>query len=201
METIRKAILDKRSAIVLAVVMIALAPRAVAKKADKPTQSASVLAHVPLPGAAATQMFLQVQDDRRFLYIDQGTNQGYTIVDVSKPSHPSIVKHVDSGKLQLVGSELALAEVPEQSKTVARSHMPTETLSVIDTSDPANPKTIQEFKGVTSVLQDNGRSLIFLTNNEGLWVLKHTAEPLRPARKKPPCGSESAISAMPPDCE
>src|SRR6266849_9319633 len=62
-----------------------------------------------------------------------------------------------------VGSNLALAEAPEQSKTVARSHRPSESVTVLDTSDPANPKAIQTFQGVTSLLQDNTRRLIFLT--------------------------------------
>jgi hypothetical protein len=182
-------------------VILALATGALAKKPDKPSQPASVIAHVPLEGAVASQMYLQARDDKRYLYIDQGTNQGYTVVDISKPALPNIVKHVTSGKVQVMGSDIALAEAPEQSKTVVRSHTPTESVTVLDTSDPANPKTIQTFQGVTSVVQDSVRGLIFLTNNEGLWILQQTVARMRPARKKPPCNSESAIQAMPPDCE
>ncbi len=203
MRTIGKAIVRTRPTLLLGAVaaILALATGALAKKPDKPAQSASVIAHVPLEGAVASQMYLQVQGDKRYLYIDQGTNQGYTLVDITKATQPNIIKHVTSGKLQVVGSDLALAEAPEQSKTVARSHLPTESVTVLDTSDPANPKTIQTFQGVTSVLQDDGRGLIFLTNNDGLWVLRHAAATIKPARKKQPCNSESAISAMPPDCE
>ena len=182
-------------------VILALATGAFAKKPDKPSPPASVIAHVALEGAVANQMYLQARGDKRYLYIDQGTNQGYTVVDISKPAQPSIVKHETSGKVQVVGPDLAITEAPEQSKTVARSHTPTESVTVLDTSDPANPKTVQTFQGVTSVLQDSARGLIFLTNNEGLWVLQQTVARMRPARKKPPCTSESAISAMPPDCE
>jgi len=185
----------------LAAVLAALAPGAFAKKPNKPMQAASVIAHLPLQGAAADQMYLQVRGDKRYLYIDQGSDQGYTVVDITKPAQPNIVKRVDAGKVQVVGSDLALAEAPDQSKTVARSHTPTESVTVLDTSDPANPKTLQTFRGVTSVLQDSSRGLIFLTNNEGLWILQQAVATLRPARKKPPCNSESAISAMPPDCE
>lgn len=182
-------------------VILALAAGAFAKKPDKPSQPASVIAHVPLEGAVASQMYLQARGEKRYLYIDQGSNQGYTVVDISKPAQPNIVKHVTSGKVQVMGPDLALAEAPEQSKTVARSHTPTESVSVLDTSDPANPKTIQTFQGVTSVLQDSVRGLIFLTNNDGLWILQQAEAHLRPARKKTPCDSESAISAMPPDCQ
>ncbi len=203
MRTMGKSVAEARPALVLGAVavILALATGALAKKPDKPAQSASVIAHLPLEGAVASQMYLQVQGDKRYLYIDQGTNQGYTVVDITKAAQPNIVKRVNSGKVEVVGSDLALAEAPEQSKTVARSHTPTESVTVLDTSDPANPKTIQMFQGVTSVLQDNGRGLIFLTNNDGLWVLRHASATMKPAKKKPPCNSESAISAMPPDCE
>ena len=203
MRTISKAVVGTRPILLLGAVtvILALATGALAKKPNKPAQPASVIAHVPLEGAVASQMYLQAQGDKRYLYIDQGTNQGYTVVDITKATQPNILKHVTSGKVQVMGSDIALAEAPEQSKTVARSHAPTESVSVLDTSDPANPKTIQTFQGVTSVLQDGVRGLIFLTNNDGLWILQQAEARLRPARKKPPCGSESAIQAMPPDCE
>lgn len=203
MRTIGESVVRTRPALLLGAVavILALATGALAKKPDKPSPPASVIAHVPLEGAVASQMYLQARGDKRYLYIDQGTNQGYTVVDISKPAQPNILKHVASGKVQVMGSDIALAEVPEQSKTVARSHTPTESVTVLDTSDPANPKTIQTFQGVTSVLQDSVRGLIFLTNNEGLWILRQTSATMKPARKKQPCNSESAISAMPPDCE
>jgi len=203
MRTTGKLVVRTRVAFVLGTIaaMLALAMGALAKKPDKPAPPASVIAHVPLEGAVASQMYLQARGEKRYLYIDQGTNQGYTVVDISKPAQPNIIKRADSGKVQVVGSDLALAEAPEQSKTVGRSHAPTESVSVLDTSDPANPKTVQTFQGVTSVLQDGTRGLIFLTNNDGLWILQQAASTIKPARKKKPCDSESAISAMPPDCE
>jgi hypothetical protein len=43
--------------------------------------------------------------------------------------------------------------------------------------------------------------LIYLTNDQGLWILRYNRAPvLEPAKKKPPCDSSSAIAAMPPDC-
>ena len=198
-----KAFAGTRPVVLLgaALLVMAFATNGLAKKPDKPAAPASVIAHVPLEGAAASQMYLQARGDKRYLYIDQGTDQGYTVVDISKPARPTIIKRVTSGKVQVVGSNVALAEAPEQSKTVARSHPPTESVTFLDTTDPANPKTIQTFQGVTSVLQDSAHGLVFLTNNDGLWILQQSEARMRPARKKPPCGSESAIQAMPPDCE
>lgn len=201
MHTIKKSTLVASTLAVVTLMLAGLAPSVFAKKPEKPTQAASVIAHLPLQGAVANQMYLQASGDKRYLYIDQGSNQGYTVVDITKAARPNIVKHVDSGKVQVVGSDLALAESPDQGKTVARSHTPTESVTFLDTSDPANPKAIQSFQGVTGVLQDSVRGLVFLTNSDGLWILQQTAAKMRPARKKPPCNSESAISAMPPDCE
>lgn len=206
---ISKRSLQRRALTLLALLTLfaLLAPGAFAKKdKDKPKQAGStarVIAHLPLEGAVARQMFLQVQGGKQYLYIDQGAKQGYAVVDVTKPSSPSVVKHVEAGKLRAVGSGIAITETPEgdTSKTVARSHPPTESVKILDTSDPANPRTVQTFTGVTSVLQDAGRNLIYLTNDEGLWIVTSPPERLQPERKKPPCTSESAIQAMPPDCE
>lgn len=198
----------RRSALPLLLLLIVLtlaASSAFAKDKNKSAAPAGarVIAHLPLEGAVPRQMFLQAQGGKQYLYIDQGAQQGYTVVDVTKPSQPIVVKHVDAGKLKAVGTGLVVTETPEgdSSKTVARSHPPTESVKVIDTSDPANPRTIQTFTGVTSVIQDAGRNLIYLTNGEGLWVVSHPPERLQPENKKKPCDSESAISAMPPDCQ
>lgn len=211
MKSTRKRSLQKGAGTVLALLTLIalLAPGAFAKKdkdKDKAKPSGStarVIAHLPLEGAVARQMFLQAQGSRQYLYIDQGVKQGYAVVDVTKPSSPSLVKHVEAGKLKAVGSGIAITETPEgdNSKTVARSHPPTESVKVLDTSDPANPRTVQTFNGVTSVLQDSGRNLIYLTNDEGLWIITNPPEHLQPERKKAPCTSEAAIQAMPPDCQ
>jgi len=47
---------------------------------------------------------------------------------------------------------------------------------VLDLSDPANPRALQSFSAVISVLEDDGRNLIYITNNEGLWILRHKQE-------------------------
>ena len=188
----------------LLVVPGALAKKDKNKDKQPAAPTARVVAHLPLEGPVARQMFLQAQGGKQYLYVDQGAKAGYTVVDVSKPSQPAVVKHVESGKLKAVGSGLAITTTPEgdTSKTLAKSHPPTESVKVIDTSDPANPRTVQTFEGVTSIIQDGGRNLIYLTNDQGLWVLSNPPERvMQPERKKAPCTSESAIQAMPPDCE
>jgi hypothetical protein len=52
-------------------------------------------------------------------------------------------------------------------------------------SDPKNAKTLKTFKGVTSIYPDDGRTLVYLVNGEGLWIISH-----RMLRPMPLCTSE-----------
>ncbi len=176
----------------------------------KPTDvPATVIAHLPLPQATGTQMLLQKEEGKQYLYVQQASKQGFMVVDVSKPEKPNLLKRTaqpnqaTAGNLEMVAPNVAIAEAPEKkATTLTSSNHPTETVRVLDLSDPRNPKTIQEFEGVTSLLPDGGHGLIYLTNSEGLWILRYSrAAFLEPAKKKKPCDSESEISAMPPDCD
>lgn len=178
--------------------------------APKPTDvPATVIAHLPLPQATGSQMLLQKEKGKQYLYVQQAAKQGFMIVDVSKPEEPSLLKRTaesnqsTSGNLAMVSPDVAIAEAPEKTPTTLTSNShPTETVRVLDLSDPANPKTLETFNKVTSLLPDGGHGLIYLTNNDGLYILRYN-HPSRfePAKKKPPCDSEAEIQAMPPDCQ
>ena len=141
-------------------------------------------------------------------YVQQAGKQGFMVVDVTKPDQPDLLKKtVDSSQananIKMVGPDVAIAEAPEKTPTtLTSSRRSTETVRLLDLSDPQNPKTLETFTKVTSLLPDGGHGLIYLTNNDGLWILRYT-HPSRfePAKKKPPCSSEAEIQAMPPDCE
>jgi hypothetical protein len=180
--------------------------------APKPTDvPATVIAHLPLPQSTGSQMLLQKEDSKSklYLYIQQAGKQGFMVVDVSNPEKPILLKRTaesnksTSGNLQMISPDVAIAEAPEKTPaTLTSSNRPTETVRVLDLSDPHNPKTLETFNKVTSLLPDGRHSLIYLTNDEGLWVLRYNHPALlEPAKKKPPCDSESEIMAMPPDCD
>lgn len=177
---------------------------------NKPTEvPAKVIAHLALKDAPGSEMLLQNKGDKQYLYVQKSSKQGFTVIDVTKPVRPALVNlgaqssDATAGKLEIVGPDVGLAEVPDKnSKGVIRnSDNPTETVKILDLSDPAHPKVLQTFTGVTSILQDPSRGLIYLANNDGLWILNHARHGLTPAKKKRPCGSEDAIASMPPDCE
>ncbi len=170
---------------------------------------ATVIAHLPLPEATGSQMLLQKENGKQYLYVQQAGKQGFMVVDVTRPEKPNLLKRTaesnqaTSGNLQIVSPNVAIAEAPERKPTtLTQSNHPTETVRLLDLSDPRNPKTLETFTKVTSLLPDGGHGLIYLSNNEGLWILRYVHPALlEPAKKKPPCDSESEIMAMPPDCD
>jgi len=194
---------------VAAVFALATGIHANTKGKPKPAEvPAKVIAHLALTSPAGNQMVLQRLGDRRYLYIQQASKQGYMIVEVTKPEFPSFVKakaasdDSTAGNLEFMDGKMAIAATPDNSsKTAIRSVPSTETVRLLDVSDPAHPTTLQTFKNVSGMLAEGGRGIIYLTNDEGLWVLKHNRQLLAPAAKKQPCDSYTAIQAMPPDCE
>jgi len=172
------------AALALLALFVAMASSATAKpRPTKPVeQPATVIAHLLLPGAPASQMFVQEHSRKQYLYIERASKEGFTIVDVTKPSQPIVIQRVawpneaSAGKLQMVGAGLALAAAPDGASGTLGGGYPTQSLSVLDLSDPANPRTLQSFSGVTSVLADDARNLIYITNSEGLWILRHKQE-------------------------
>jgi hypothetical protein len=45
-------------------------------------------------------------------------------------------------------------------------------VTILNMTDPTNLQSIQTFAGVTSVVADNTRGLIYLSNGEGLWIVQ-----------------------------
>jgi hypothetical protein len=208
MKSIRKSVVSAIAVLAFFAILAAASPAN--EPPQKPTDvPATVIAHLPLPQPTGSQMLLQKDEGKQYLYVQQASKQGFMVVDVSKPEKPNLLKRTvqpnqaTSGNLEMITPQVAIAEAPEKKPTtLTSSNHPTETVRVVDLSDPRNPKTIQEFNGVTSLLPDGGHGLIYLTNNEGLWVLRYSrAALLEPAKKKKPCDSEAEISAMPPDCD
>ena len=169
---------------------------------------AKVIAHMSLSGASPQQMFLQQAGRKQYLYLQQPAQEGLTVVDVSKPTKPKIVSHVLGENLTLVSSGLAIAEKPNNSAAMGDSRAVqgaegtrgggsvSESVRVLDVSDPAHPRTVQTFSGVTSVLPDNARGLIYVADGEGIWILSH-----QQVLRRHLCGSSDAISAAIPNCD
>ena len=196
-----------------ALVLLLLSPAILVSASEQPAKStdvsATVIAHLSLPHSTGSQMLLQKQNGKQYLYVQQAAKQGFMVVDVTKPEIPALLRRTGepnqatSGNLDMVAPDVAIAEAPEKTPTtLTSSNRPTETVRLLDLSDPHNPKTLETFDKVTSLLPDGGHGLIYLTNDDGLYILRYT-HPSRfePAKKKPLCGSEAEIQAMPPECQ
>ena len=181
------------------------------KSAQKPSDvPATVIGHLPLPQAAGSEMMLQKEHGKQYLYVQQASKPGYMVLDVSHPESPSLLKRAPGsnqateGDLKMVTPTVAIAEAPEKTpETITSNKHATETVRVLDLSDPQNPKTLETFTKVTSTLADGRHGLLYIANNDGLWVLRynHPTFMIEPAKSKPPCTSETNIQAMPPECQ
>jgi hypothetical protein len=208
---ISSSLLQRTSVLWWSLLVLLVAPASASEQpVSKPTDvPAIVIAHLPLPQATGSQMLLQKENSKQYLYVQQAAKQGFMIVDVSKPEQPSLLKRTaesnqaTTGNLRIVSPDVAIAEAPEKTPaTLTSSAHTTETVRVLDLTDPRNPKTLETFNKVTSLLADGHHGLIYLTNNEGLWVLRYNRPaPLEPEKKKPLCDSNAEIMAMPPDCD
>ncbi len=190
------------SALAVLTVLALLAPAAFAS--DKYGQSERVLARVPISGPPVRQMFIRAHNGRHYLYVDQGENPGVTLVDVTNPKHPKIVKEdirwpgdSANGQLEMFGgnNNVAMSQVREGQQQPLQ---PRE-LNLLDLTNPSHPYVLRSFQNVTAVLPDNGRNLIYVANNQGVSLVEHHITQMGWAMQHE-CTSEAAISAMPPDC-
>lgn len=170
-----------------------------------PSYETKIVGHLALSGKPARQMFLQQEGRRTYLYVRQASQQGYTVFDVTKPERPKLLNQVSQGNLTILDSGVAISETPDSAspsrsvgdagRSQGGSRTP-ELVRVLDVSDPAHPRTVQTFEGVTSIVRDDARSLIYVANGDGIWVLSH-----REVLRRHLCRSSDAISSAIPNCD
>jgi len=151
-------------------------------KADT-SKSPEVLAHVPLNSATTLQMFTRRDNKGRlYLYALGQAGQAVSVVDITDAARPSIVSQVPYsgpagyGNVQTLGMNTALVEMPDQVAAPTNA-TPAKSLALLDISNPAAPHITLRFAGVTAVSRDDSRSLLFIANNEGLWIVRHYEPP------------------------
>ena len=184
---------------------------AIARPGGQTEERVKVVAHLPLPGMHVNQMFVQERGSKHYLYLHRPTRQAFALVDVSKPEKPVLLERATleqapGAEMEVARPESSLAvavtpeaEGPTPDKTAAGPApavvLPKETVRFIDLSDPKHPKTLKTFTGVTSILPDDARHLLYLVNAEGLWVVSH-----RETQAMPYCTSTAALMNA-PNCQ
>src|ERR1700752_1649212 len=162
-------------------------------------QPVTIVSHVPLAGSPTNQIDLQENDGKQYLYIGANSNQGVTIVDVTNPGQPNVIRRLawpnqaSIGRLQLVSGGLALAEGADSGSMAADPMPSTSTVKVLDLSDPSNPRVVLSFSGVTSPLNDEAHNLVYITNGEGLWIVRNN-QALGAFAKPHACTSDDAYN-------
>ena len=172
-------------------------------------EKARVVGRLALPGIHVNQMFVQHNAKKIYLYLHRPNRRAFAVVDVTRPEKPVLL---DSAALQgpsrveVAGSSvtLGIATSPESPASGAQANvaggtapasLPTETVKILDLRDPAHPKTLETFKGVTSMLPDDDRMLIYIVNGEGLSIVRHWQ-----THPMPFCTSEDAL-IQDPNCQ
>jgi hypothetical protein len=137
-----------------------------------------VVGHVP--ASTPVTRFLTTQHySSYYLYAEHQAGQGVTMIDVTRANRPAVLADMPaalpgtSDSLAVVAGTAALVT----SEPTASATPSTQTIRIMDFSDPQHPKVTREFSGVTATSRDDRRGLIFVANGEGIWILRqHLAE-------------------------
>jgi hypothetical protein len=128
-----------------------------------------VIAHVAFDGTGVTQVTTGEHWRKNYLYLNSADK--ITVVDVTNGGRPSITSEyrhsLPAGQAQvqvIVGNTALLAEAQPAV------HVPS-SISIMSFANPAEPKVVRQFTKVTGFLIDSHRGLIYVVNNEGLWIL------------------------------
>ena len=165
-----------------------------------------VVGHLALPGIHVNGMFVQHRDGKDYLYLHRPVKQAFAVVDVSKPQKPVLVERAtmaEASHAQVVDTtnpSLAISVTAENAQGTSTApvqavSLPTETLKLLDLSDPKHPKVIKSFSGVTSFLPDDTRKLIYIQNADGLTNIHHPQ-----VQPMPLSTSEDALTQQ-PNCQ
>jgi hypothetical protein len=174
------------SLILLAGVMVCGSAAAAKDKKVKaqpapPKDEIEVVGHLPLSGGAITRFSSTQHYSSYYLYAEHAGSKNVTLIDVTKVGRPAVLADMAytpdgaSQGLLLVAGTAALVNSEQVSSIAAPAG--SQSLKIMDFSDPKNPKVAREFTGVTAISRNDPRGLIYVANAEGIWILKqHLAE-------------------------
>jgi len=198
----------KLASVVAIGILAAGAPGAAARttSSESPKEHVDDVAHLPLDGMHVNEMFVESLDNNKvYLYLHRPSKETFAVVDVTNPHKPVLLsrdalQETAGSEVQppAAGSVLALAFIPESSPaspSVGTEPLPTETVKFLDMSDPNNVTSVKTITGVTSVYADDAHELVYLVNEEGLWIVRHYMPPAEHL-----CGSGDALNPL-PNCQ
>jgi hypothetical protein len=128
-----------------------------------------VIAHVAFDGTGVTQVTTGEHWRKNYLYLNSADK--ITVVDVTNGGRPNITSEyrhsLPAAQAQVqvvVGNAVLLADAQPATQVPS-------SISIMSFANPADPKMVRQFTKVTGFLIDSRRGLIYVVNNEGLWIL------------------------------
>ena len=139
---------------------------------DEPDQDQiAIQSHLQLAGAPITGFIATQHYSRSYVYAERGAGNPVTLIDVTDTAHPVFVSEipmaVGSSALLSVAGTAAITGQSSASKEPAP-----QSVSIMDFSNPAQPKVTKTFDGITALERVSNGSVILIANKEGVWVLK-----------------------------
>jgi hypothetical protein len=98
------------------------------------------------------------------------------LIDVTDASHPTVLSEItmatgSSALLSVAGTAALTGQGSVSNQPVPQS------VSIMDFSDPAQPKVTKTFDGITALEKVAHGSVILLANKDGIWVLRQHFAP------------------------
>jgi hypothetical protein len=136
-----------------------------------PPDQIDILANVPVTGGPITRFTMTQHYSRSYLYLEHASHS-LTLVDVTDARHPTVVANFD---LPAAGSATVLTAAGDAALISSGSPTPNsvteKTMTIVSFADRTHPQTIRQFAKVTCTALDDNRGLVFVANDEGLWIL------------------------------
>jgi hypothetical protein len=139
----------------------------------------TIEAHLPVADGPVIRFVATERNGHSYVYAERASGKATTVIDVTQPAQPKLLGEVNGAQaenLVTVAGTAALAS----SAAVFTAQTPApapQTIQILDLSNPANPKVMRRFEGVTAMEKLGARGLILLANAEGMWILsEHIAE-------------------------
>src|SRR5205085_10610861 len=128
-----------------------------------------VIGHISFDGTGVTKLTTGEHWRRNYLYLSSAGK--VTVVDVTNGARPSITNEyrhsLPAAQAQVqvvVGNAVLFADAQPAT------HVPS-SICIMSFANPADPKIVRQFTKVTGFLIDSRRGLVYVVNNEGLWIL------------------------------
>jgi hypothetical protein len=144
-----------------------------AKGSKAPVESdrIEVIAHIPLSGPQVVHLTIGTHWRRSYLYLDQGSGSPVTVFDVTHAAAPTRAAALDIAKQEANGDISAVVGTAVLV-TSAERLAPPQTITILSLANAEHPVVARQFLGVTAMVKDDSRRIIYLTNGDGLWVLR-----------------------------